>query len=128
MNDNLWTIINDLPKDELIDLIYEYDKYLEYARENDLFHTGWTPVCIAEFYDVEFSIVMEERVTRDQADDEGPAHPGWTTMPKVLDLETTYDEFTTIPPNTVIPGVGIVAPEESAEDDTIKGTSHPYGD
>jgi hypothetical protein len=54
--------INDLPKEDLIDLLYEYDQYLEQAREQDLFGTGWTPVSIAEFYDVEFVIARSTNV------------------------------------------------------------------
>lgn len=88
---NLWVIINKLPKDELIDLLYEYDKYLEYAREHDLFNEGWVPVCLAEFYDAEFAMLMEERASRDQSNEEGPDHMGWSSMPVVKDDYETQD-------------------------------------
>ena len=39
---------------ELLALVHAYDKYMEEAREEDKFATGWRPVCIDEFYDNEF--------------------------------------------------------------------------
>lgn len=43
-----------LSKDELIDLICQYDEYIQEANDEDKYKTGWKPVCIFEFYDNDF--------------------------------------------------------------------------
>lgn len=80
---NFWKEINELPKEDLIDLLYEYDKYLEQARDEDWFRQGWVPVCIAEFYETELPMLLEERSTRDQTNEEGEP-PAYSSCPESL--------------------------------------------
>lgn len=60
-NNGFWDVVNELPKEELIDILAEYDDYLEQAREQDWFHQGWRPVSVAEFYHNEYQMVLEHR-------------------------------------------------------------------
>lgn len=53
--------IGDLSKEELLDLLSEYDSYIQYANEENSFAEGWRPVCINEFYDCEYQEILEER-------------------------------------------------------------------
>lgn len=57
----LWEDINDMPKEDVIDLLVEYDNYLERARDEGRFEEGWVPVCLAEFYGAEYQISVEDR-------------------------------------------------------------------
>lgn len=51
----------DISKEELLDLIVEYDKYIQNANDEDYYFTGWRPVCISEFYINEYQLILEER-------------------------------------------------------------------
>lgn len=53
--------IRELSKEELIDLLLEYDAYIQLANDEDSYHDGWRPVCINEFYDCEYREILEER-------------------------------------------------------------------
>lgn len=46
--------LDELDHDELVSLIDAYDRYLENARQEDMFHDGWVPVCLHEFYTSDF--------------------------------------------------------------------------
>lgn len=47
--------MKNLNKEELLDLIYAYDRYIQdNAENNESFGTDWMPVCINEFYDNEY--------------------------------------------------------------------------
>jgi len=46
--------MDELSKDELLGLLYAYDKYIQEANKEDRYREGWYPVCIAEFYDNEY--------------------------------------------------------------------------
>ena len=46
--------LNNLTKKELLDLLKEYDKYIQEANEEDKYKTGWFPVCINEFYNNDY--------------------------------------------------------------------------
>jgi hypothetical protein len=48
------SILNDLPREDLVDLLDAYDRYLEDARQNETFHDGWVPVCVQEFFQSDF--------------------------------------------------------------------------
>jgi hypothetical protein len=52
-------IPDDISKEELSDLLREYDKYIQNANDEDRFSIGWRPVCINEFYDCEFQLKDE---------------------------------------------------------------------
>jgi hypothetical protein len=53
--------LNKLSKDELLDVLREYDRYIQSANEDNRYREGWFPVCINEFYDNEYQMVLEER-------------------------------------------------------------------
>lgn len=46
--------LNDLSKKELLELISAYDDYIQGANDENLYSSGWNPVCIMEFYECEF--------------------------------------------------------------------------
>lgn len=48
-----------LDKDELLDLIRAYDEYIQNANDENLYSSGWLPVCLNEFYDNEFQMIGE---------------------------------------------------------------------
>jgi len=48
--------LTDLNKSQLIDLLEQYDHYIQNANDENLFHEGWRPVCMAEFLDSEAEI------------------------------------------------------------------------
>jgi hypothetical protein len=42
--------LNELAKDELLELLWNYDNYLQEANDLDLFATGWRPISIIDYY------------------------------------------------------------------------------
>lgn len=50
---------NELPREDLLDLLVEYDRYIQDANDEDKFHDGWRPVCIEEFYQNEFQMIKD---------------------------------------------------------------------
>lgn len=53
-------MISNLTKQELIDLIYSYDKYIQDANNNNRYFEGWFPVCVNEFYEWEYQEETED--------------------------------------------------------------------
>ncbi len=51
--------IKKLNKKELYDFLCHYDIYIQDANEKDLYHEGWRPVCMGEFYDCEYQDILE---------------------------------------------------------------------
>lgn len=49
-----WDALDDLSKEELLDLLKKYSDYLMSAEEEGLYDAGWRPVCAAEFYECEY--------------------------------------------------------------------------
>lgn len=50
-------MLEKLEKEELLDLIYEYNNYvMDFDQEN-----GW-PVCVKEFFSIEYQMILEERM------------------------------------------------------------------
>ncbi|AMN31046.1 hypothetical protein [Clostridium perfringens] len=43
-----------LSKEELLEVVKEYDRYIQDANEEDLYIEGWKPVCVEEFYNNDF--------------------------------------------------------------------------
>ncbi len=52
--------LEHLSKDELIDLLKAYDSYIIAAADSGRLSTGWTPVCISEFYSCEYQDVWRQ--------------------------------------------------------------------
>lgn len=52
--------LNELNKEELLDLLFKYDKYIQYNVDNNegLGH-DWFPVCINEFYYNDYQVEDE---------------------------------------------------------------------
>jgi len=53
-------MLSELEKDELLELLNAYDRYIQDANDDDRYREGWYPVCIDEFYDHEFQALMGE--------------------------------------------------------------------
>ena len=53
-------IPDDISREELLDLLKAYDKYIQEANDEDRYAEGWYPVCINEFYDNEFQEIKKE--------------------------------------------------------------------
>jgi len=53
--------VESLDRAELMDLLNEYDKYIQTANDEDYFASGWRPVCLAEFFDNEYQEILENR-------------------------------------------------------------------
>jgi len=55
----LWKEIEELPHDELFDLLFEYDSYI-IDHEDD--GPGSSPVCVLEFYTNEWQDMRKQRI------------------------------------------------------------------
>jgi len=44
-----------LNKNELLELLRVYDKYIQNANDDNRYKDGWYPVCISEFYKNDFN-------------------------------------------------------------------------
>lgn len=53
--------IQNLSQGKLLDLLAEYNKYIQEANEEQKYKDGWYPVCISEFYMNEYQLIVEER-------------------------------------------------------------------
>lgn len=53
--------MKNLSQDVLLDLLVEYDNYIQQANDEDDYSTGWRPVCVSEFYTNEYQLILEER-------------------------------------------------------------------
>jgi len=51
--------INELGNSELLELLIEYNKYIQDANEEDKYKDGWKPVCIQEFWDNDMVEILE---------------------------------------------------------------------
>lgn len=56
-------MLEELSKEELLDLIDAYDRYIQNANDEDRYPDGWYPVCIHEFYDCEYLYENEPEET-----------------------------------------------------------------
>lgn len=52
--------MKELSKEELLELLYHYDRYIQQANDDDTYQTGWYPVCIEEFYNNDYQLLLEE--------------------------------------------------------------------
>lgn len=50
--------VENLDRDQLIDLINSYDRYIQEANDEDKYKDGWLPVCVDEYVDNEFAEEM----------------------------------------------------------------------
>lgn len=50
---------DNFKQEDLADLLRAYDSYISTAADAGLLTTGWTPVCVAEFYDTEYQNVWD---------------------------------------------------------------------
>ena len=57
-------IPDDISRDELLELLKEYDIYIQDANDEAKFAIGWRPVCINEFYDNEFQLIKEKKLAK----------------------------------------------------------------
>jgi hypothetical protein len=53
--------IRDLDKETLLDLLKQYDMYIQDANDDNRYADGWYPVCISEFLNCEYQEILEER-------------------------------------------------------------------
>ena len=53
--------MKDLSKEELLDLLKEYDMYIQDANDDNRYKDGWYPVCLDEFYENEYQDILENR-------------------------------------------------------------------
>lgn len=54
-------MLDKLTKKELLDVVKEYDDYIQSANDDNLYTSGWRPVCIDEFYNNEYQLILEDR-------------------------------------------------------------------
>lgn len=52
-----WQMVDDgdLSQRDLADVLRAYDVYIQDANDEDKFHEGWRPVCLAEFYQSDYA-------------------------------------------------------------------------
>lgn len=67
-------IPEDITKEELFDVIAEYNNYVQTAAEDGKLQDGWVPVCVNEFYDNEYQDILEERKRASVRQDNRDAH------------------------------------------------------
>jgi len=58
-------MLNDLTKEELLDVLEHYDLYIQDANDGELYDEGWRPVCIEEFYMSDYPILKEASLEED---------------------------------------------------------------
>ena len=46
--------LSKLTKEELLDVLITYDKYIQEANDDNRYRDGWLPVCINEFFDCDY--------------------------------------------------------------------------
>lgn len=51
--------VEAMSRSDLIDVIMEYDKYIQNANDDNRYREGWFPVCINEFIDNEYQAIAE---------------------------------------------------------------------
>lgn len=56
----IWKEIEELPHDELFDLLREYDSYVIETTDRE---DGSVPVCVLEFYQNEYQDIREQKAT-----------------------------------------------------------------
>lgn len=52
-------MLSKLSKEELYDLLIEYDIYIQDANDDDLYYEGWKPVCIEEFFVNDYPLIKD---------------------------------------------------------------------
>lgn len=52
-------LYDHFPQEDLVDLLRAYDCYISTAADAGLLTTGWTPVCVEEFYENEYQNVWD---------------------------------------------------------------------
>jgi len=52
-------MLSGLSKEELLELLFYYDMYVQHANNTNAYEEGWYPVCIAEFYDNDLEVWKE---------------------------------------------------------------------
>lgn len=52
-------MLEELGKEELLELLHAYDRYIQNANDENRYSNGWYPVCINEFYDCEYQYENE---------------------------------------------------------------------
>lgn len=57
-------MLDNLSKNELLKLLYTYDKYIQNANEENRYSLDWYPVCIEEFYYNEFKEWVRETIQK----------------------------------------------------------------
>ncbi len=45
--------------EEIVELLLHYNRYIQEANNDNLYKTGWRPVCIKEFFDNEYQEIMD---------------------------------------------------------------------
>lgn len=53
--------VSDLSSSVKTMLIDAYDEYIQYANDEDLYSSGWRPVCIEEFLNNEFLFILKDK-------------------------------------------------------------------
>lgn len=53
------SFFDNFPQETLVDLLKAYDSYISTAADAGLLTTGWTPVCVQEFYECEYENVWD---------------------------------------------------------------------
>ena len=54
-------IPEDIDRATLLVLLRRYDQYVQDVNDENRYQDGWFPVCLNEFYDVEFQEVYREK-------------------------------------------------------------------
>ncbi|MBM7856168.1 hypothetical protein JOC37_002601 [Desulfohalotomaculum tongense] len=61
-------ILNELPEkvkpDLLLQLLKEYDSYIQNAVQKQCFNSGWVPLSIDEFFDTEFQLLSSQEIIK----------------------------------------------------------------
>ena len=71
--------LSKLTPDELADVLARYDEYIQNANEENRYEEGWMPVCVAEFIDCEYSMIVEERHDDPEGEFRQP-EPKWSEI------------------------------------------------
>lgn len=52
-------MLEELNRDDLYELLYYYNQYIQHASDTDAYKDGWYPVCIEEFYSNDLEVWKE---------------------------------------------------------------------
>lgn len=86
-------LYDNFKQEDLVDLLKAYDSYIATAADAGLLKTGWTPVCVEEFYENEYQNVWQQGESFDYLFDyQYYMFDSEETQPKISEIDEPEEE------------------------------------